>query len=76
MTQVIIRPQFESTSLILSRRDIKHISTAVSRGNVVINEIKLSAMLKVLSFEIAYFSYTKRWQQAEKRTPNEIFNSI
>ena len=38
MTQVIIRPQFESTSLILSRRDIKHISTAVSRGNVVINE--------------------------------------
>jgi len=38
MTQVIILPQFESTSLILSRRDIKHISTAVSRGNVVINE--------------------------------------
>jgi hypothetical protein len=32
MTQVIILPQFESTSLILSRKDIKHISTPVSRS--------------------------------------------
>jgi hypothetical protein len=38
MTQVIILPQFESTSLILSRKDIKHISTPVSRGEEVINE--------------------------------------